>query len=306
VDGGGTIFIPICQGKSLREQDLSATSAQMLASELRRHVQAWLEEDIGPGDITTACTVPSSTVGIGRVKAKQSLVLSGVDLIPLVFAEVGVTNVRVQAQDGEALRDGTLVAEAQGSFAALLQGERLALNLLMRLSGVATLTRAAVHALEGGDTRVLDTRKTTPGLRWLEKRAVRHGGGTNHRHHLGDGILIKDNHIAAAGSAAEAIKRCKEGAHHLLKIECEIQHLEQIEEAIGAGADVLLLDNMDDHTLLEAVRLTRRRALTEASGNMSLERLARIKSFGLDFVSMGALTHSAIAADLSMKIERIA
>jgi len=265
-------------------------------------IAAWLEEDLGPGDVTTDSTVDPKAKGIGRVRAKSDLILSGLDLLQPVFYALGPHTITLLAKDGDRVAPGTVVAEVSGSFATLLKGERLALNLLMRLSGVATLTAEAVKAI-GTKTKVLDTRKTTPGLRWLEKRAVRHGGGTNHRYHLGDGVLIKDNHIAAAGGAAEAIARAKAHAHHLLKIECEIQALDQIDGAIAAGADVLLLDNMDDATLKAAVEKVAGRVKTEASGNMSLERLARIKDLGLDFVSMGALTHSAIAADLSMKIE---
>ncbi len=276
-----------------------------LPLDIDAHIRAWLHEDIGPGDSTTEATVDPQLSGIGRVRAKSQLVLSGLDLLAPVFAALGESRVTLHHTDGQTVASGTVVAEVRGPFAALLSGERLALNLLMRLSGVATFTARAVAALGDSKTRVLDTRKTTPGLRWLEKRAVRHGGGTNHRHHLGDGILIKDNHIAAAGSIAEAIRRARAHAHHLLKIEAEIQRLEQIEEALTAGAHVLLLDNMDDTTLERAVAQVAGRAQTEASGNMTLERLAHIKRLGLDFVSLGALTHSAPAADLSMKIEPV-
>jgi nicotinate-nucleotide pyrophosphorylase (carboxylating) len=277
----------------------------MLHSELEHFLLRALQEDIGPGDVTTDAIVPITLRGKGVIKAKQALVPSGLDLVQPVFDALapGAVVVRLTHDDGAFVQNGTILGEVEGPFATLLKGERLALNLLMRLSGVATMTRAAQAALAGGKTRVLDTRKTTPGLRWLEKRAVRHGGGTNHRHHLGDGVLIKDNHIAAAGgSCAKAIERAKLNAHHLLKIECEIQRIDQIDEAISAGAHVLLLDNMDDPTLEAAVAKVAGRALTEASGNMTIDRLMRIKAFGLDFVSMGALTHSAPAADLSLKI----
>ena len=269
----------------------------MLDYDLRAFISASLSEDIGPGDVTTDSIVPVALRGRGAIKAKQDLTPSGLDLVSLVFDVLapGTVTVKLTQQDGVAVNNGTILGEVNGPFATLLKGERLALNLLMRLSGVATMTRAAADALAGGGkTRVLDTRKTTPGLRWLEKRAVRHGGGTNHRHHLGDGVLIKDNHIAAAGgSCSEAIKRARAHAHHLLKIECEIQRVDQIDEAIAAGAHVLLLDNMDDATLQAAIAKVAGRAQTEASGNMTIERLTRLKGFGLDFVSMGALTHSA-------------
>jgi nicotinate-nucleotide pyrophosphorylase (carboxylating) len=277
----------------------------MLDAEIGQFIQRALAEDIGPGDVTTDAIVPITLPGKGVIKAKQTLVPSGLDLVQRVFDVLvpDTVHVRLTHTDGQEVASGTILGEVEGPFATLLKGERLALNLLMRLSGIATMTHAAQAALAGSKTRVLDTRKTTPGLRWLEKRAVRHGGGTNHRYHLGDGVLIKDNHIAAAGgSCGEAIRRAKSAAHHLLKIECEIQGVDQIDEAIGAGAQVLLLDNMDDATLQTAVAKVAGRALTEASGNMTIERLARIKGFGLDFVSMGALTHSAPAADLSLKI----
>ncbi len=277
----------------------------MLESTLLDYIAAYLDEDIGPADVTTDAIVPLTLRGKGYLKAKQPLILSGLDLVSKVFSVLApeTVSVKLLSADGAFVNNGTIVGEVEGPFATLLKGERLALNLLMRLSGVATMTKHAVDALAGSKTRVLDTRKTTPGLRWLEKRAVRHGGGTNHRHHLGDGVLIKDNHIAAAGgSCTEAIKRARTHAHHLLKIECEIQHVDQIDEAIAAGAHVLLLDNMDNATLQQALAKVAGRALTEASGNMTLERLAEIKHFGLDFVSMGALTHSAPAADMSFKI----
>lgn len=266
-------------------------------------IEAWLAEDIGLGDVTTDAIVPPTHAGKGVVKAKSPLVVSGVDLLQEVFSRLSKdVRISVHRQNGEFVAAGTVVADVEGPFAALLKGERLALNLMMRLSGIATSTKHAVDALAGSKTRVLDTRKTTPGLRALEKRAVRHGGGVNHRFGLFDGVLIKDNHIAAAGGVVPAIKRARQYAHHLLKIECEIQDVAQIDEAIGAGADILLLDNMDDATLVRAVKQVDGRALTEASGNMSLDRLPRLKPIGLDFVSIGALTHSSPAADLSMKI----
>ena len=277
----------------------------MLDCELDAFITRNLSEDIGPGDVTTDAIVPKSLNGKAMIKAKSKLCLSGLDLVARVFDVLAprTVQVRLLSSDGVVVESGTIVGEVHGPFATLLKGERLALNLLMRLSGIATMTHAAQSALSPGKTRVLDTRKTTPGLRWLEKRAVKHGGGTNHRHHLGDGVLIKDNHIAAAGgSCGEAIRLAKAHAHHLLKIECEIQRVDQIDEAIAAGAHVLLLDNMDDATLQAAIAKVAGRAQTEASGNMTIERLSRIKGFGLDFVSMGALTHSAPAADLSMKI----
>lgn len=270
-------------------------------------IRQWLAEDLGAGDVTTDATVSRALVGRGLVKAKSDLVLSGMSLVPRVFdaVEPGRVTVLAKHHDGERVAAGTVVAEVSGPFSVLLKGERLALNLLMRLSGVASFTALAVATLGDPHTKLIDTRKTTPGLRVLEKQAVVHGGGRNHRHGLADGVLIKDNHIAAAGGAVQAITRARASVHHLLKIECEIHRLDQIEGAIAAGADALLLDNMDDASLREAVAMVGKRVLTEASGNMSLDRLPRLRGMGLDFISMGALTHSAVAADLSMKIELV-
>ncbi len=188
---------------------------------------------------------------------------------------------------------------------SLLAAERTALNFLQRLSGVATATRRCVDALAagGGRTRLLDTRKTTPGWRMLEKAAVRAGGGKNHRHALGDGILVKDNHVAACGGVAEAVRRARERAGAMLKIEVEVVDLPGLDAAIAAGADIVLLDNMDDAAMAEAVRRAAGRVLLEASGNMTLERLPRVAATGVDFVSMGAITHSARAVDISFELE---
>lgn len=278
--------------------------AAMPRNSLRQLLQQSLDEDLAHGDITTLGTCDEFALGTGRIVAKSELVLSGLEVVHEVFDLLAGPNaqVMVHASNGQLLSAGTLVAEVNAPVHALLGGERVMLNLLMRLSGIATFTRRAADALGGSSTRLLDTRKTTPLWRALEKAAVRHGGGWNHRFNLADGVLIKDNHVTAAGGVGPAIRRAREHAHHLLKIECEIQSLDQLEEALSAGADVLLLDNMDDATLTEAVRRVNKRAKTEASGNMSLERLPRIAQTGVDFVSMGALTHSAPAADLSMKI----
>ena len=269
-----------------------------------------LAEDLGEvGDITTAATVPAGARGTARVVAKQALTVSGTAVIAETFstlarmqqsADVEVT---VLAQDGDQVAKGTLVATVAGPLALLLTGERVMLNLLMHCCGVATLTRQAADALAGSSTRILDTRKTTPGLRALEKAAVRHGGGTNHRFGLGDGILIKDNHITAAGSITKAVQSARAAAHHLLKIEVEVSSTAQIDEALAAGADILLLDNMDDAALTAAVTRIAGRAQSEASGNMTVARLPAVGRTGVTFVSMGALTHSAPAADLSMKID---
>lgn len=273
-------------------------------SSLRSLLRAALDEDLAQGDITTQTTCDPFLLGTGRILAKSELVLSGMSVVHEVFDLMAGTSatIKTHASDGQRLSAGTLVAEIDAPVHALLGGERVMLNLLMRLSGIATYTAQASAALAGSKTRLLDTRKTTPLWRSLEKAAVRHGGGFNHRFNLADGVLIKDNHATANGGVGPAIRKAREGAHHLLKIECEIQSIDQLEEAISAGADVLLLDNMNDATLTECVRRVAGRAKTEASGNMSIERLPRIAKTGVDFVSMGALTHSAPAADLSMKI----
>lgn len=269
-----------------------------------RLVALALEEDVGPGDVTSAACVPEWAAGRATVVVKQPLVFAGGDVAAEVFRRLAPgCAVRLEAVDGTALSPGARPLVVDGPLRALLSGERTALNFLMRLCGIATFTRACAAALSGTKTRLLDTRKTTPGLRALEKAAVRAGGGTNHRHALFDGYLVKDNHAAAAGSLGEAVRRCKAAAHPMLKVEAEVHTLQQIDEALGAGADLLLLDNLDDAHLAEAVRHVAGRAPTEASGDMTPARLRSVAAAGVDFVSMGALTHSAPAADLSLMIE---
>lgn len=277
-----------------------------------RLIDLALFEDVGTGDVTTLSCIDEGTRAAARVVAKEPLVLAGL----AVFREVLLrtdpdVDVTFEAKDGDRLAKGDVAVRASGSARGLLVGERTALNFLQRLSGVATLTRAMADALlPYPKTKLVDTRKTTPGFRTLEKAAVRAGGGKNHRFGLADGVLIKDNHIAAAGGITKAIERAREAAHHLLKIEVETTTLDEVTEALAASADVIMLDNMDDELLSQAVALvrahtvdTKRRVLTEASGNMSLERLPRMGEIGVDLVSVGALTHSARAVDLSMKLE---
>jgi nicotinate-nucleotide pyrophosphorylase (carboxylating) len=271
-----------------------------------------LAEDVGTGDVTTLGCVPPEATARARVVAKEGLVLAGTAVFTAVFARVDpAVRVELAAQDGEPLEPGREALRLAGSARSLLVGERTALNFLQRLSGIATLTRQMAEALAPfPGTRLIDTRKTTPGWRSLEKAAVVAGGGRNHRHGLFDGVLIKDNHIAAAGGVGQAIEAAHKTAHHLLKIECEVTDFEELAQALAAGVDGVLLDNMDDATLAEAVRLvkaheaaTGRRVFTEASGNMSLARLPKVGEAGVDLVSVGALTHSARAMDLSMKLE---
>jgi nicotinate-nucleotide pyrophosphorylase (carboxylating) len=268
-------------------------------------------EDLGPaGDITTdACVLPD-TKATGIVRAKESLVVCGVDVFRRVFSRFDDVTIEVLVADGVEVAKGTEVIRVQGTARSLLVGERPALNFIMRLSGIATRTRAIAKVLAGTSTRVIDTRKTTPGWRGLEKHAVSVGGGSNHRMGLFDGVLIKDNHIEAAGGIATAVERAKKKAHHLVKIEVEAGSLAQVDECLAAGADAVLLDNMDDALLAQSVQRIRahetktgRRIVVEASGNMTVERLPKVAATGVDLVSMGALTHQATSVDLSMKIK---
>lgn len=262
-----------------------------------------LTEDIGSGDVTSEALLPPGERGRAVVVAKDELVLAGLDVAVRVFQMLDpAASIKRLRNDGDSLTPGDLALEVESTVRTLLIGERTALNFLQRLSGIATHTAACMRALAGTKTRLLDTRKTTPGFRTLEKRAVRAGGGHGHRTALNDGILIKDNHIAAVGSIGEAVRRARAYAHPLLKVEVEVKNLQEVDEALAAGADMLLLDNMDDAQLAEAVARVAGRAPTEASGNMSIERLPRVAAAGVDFVSMGALTHSSPAADLSFAL----
>jgi nicotinate-nucleotide pyrophosphorylase (carboxylating) len=262
-----------------------------------------LEEDIGPGDVTTMSTIPEELQGKGLFRAKRDCVVAGLFLLPRIFSLVD-KGVKVQShsRDGDSVVQGTVVAEVEGRVRALLVVERTALNFLQRLSGTATLTRQYAEALEGLPCRLIDTRKTTPGLRSLQKHAVRMGGGGNHRLGLYDAALIKDNHIAAAGSLTAAVKEVRRQAPFMVKIEVECGNLEQVREAIEARADVIMLDNMKIPQMAEAVRLVSKRAWVEASGGIDLGNLREVAATGVDFISVGALTHSAPAADFNMKI----
>ncbi len=268
--------------------------------QLSELVRLALVEDVGHGDVTTEATVPADLQGSARVIAKQELVVCGHDIAHEVFRQMGATYTP-EVAEGEVAAKWTVIARVTGPMRGLLTGERLALNFLMRLCGIATHTHRTVE--RAGELKVVDTRKTTPLIRQLERRAVRVGGGGNHRFALYDGILIKDNHIRAAGGVPEAIRRARAHAHHLLRIEIEVETLAELEDALSLGVDAVLLDNMDDATLQEAIRINAGRAILEASGNMDADRIARISSFGLDVVSMGGLIHQATWADLSMKVD---
>jgi nicotinate-nucleotide pyrophosphorylase (carboxylating) len=274
-----------------------------LPAHAERIVDLALEEDLLLGDATSEATIDAAARGEGRFLAKEDLILAGSAVAVRIFEKLGA-DCRFERQDGAAVACGETFGTARGAVRALLAAERTALNFLQRLSGVATATRrcADALALHGARTRLLDTRKTTPGFRMLEKAAVRAGGGKNHRFALGDGVLVKDNHVAACGGVAEAVRRARERAGALLKIEVEVTDLPGLDAAIAAGADIVLLDNMDDATMAEAVRRAGGRVLLEASGNMTLERLPRVAATGVDFVSMGAITHSARAVDISFEL----
>ena len=269
--------------------------------EIDRIIKTALQEDIGLGDVTTLATVAPGTPGRAQLVAKEDFVLAGLDVAARVFRLVGdgVAFEKI-VEDGRAVDRGQVLAWIKGEAALLLQGERVALNLLQRMSGIATLTAQYVRAVEGTKATLVDTRKTTPGLRVLEKYAVRMGGGRNHRTSLYDGILIKENHIVAAGGIAVAIERARTRAPHTLRIEIETQNLAEVAEALEAGADIILLDNMDIPMLEDAVRLIGGRALSEASGGVNLDTVRSIAETGVDFISVGALTHSYRSADISM------
>ena len=266
-----------------------------------------LREDIGAGDITTESCVPPYKTASARFVAKESGVICGLWAAARVFELVGDMPNAIMAfndaTEGAEVEAGTVISGVSGGARAILKGERVALNLLQRMSGIATATAKAVHAVNGGSCRVTDTRKTTPGLRVLEKYAVRAGGGVNHRFGLYDGVLIKDNHIAASGGIANAVESARRAAPHTLKIEVEASTLDEVRQALDARADVIMLDNMSVEQMREAVALVNGRALTEASGNMGERDLAEVAAAGVDLISIGALTHTVRALDISLKFD---
>jgi nicotinate-nucleotide pyrophosphorylase (carboxylating) len=264
-------------------------------------IRTALWEDIGPGDVTTRVTVDAATSAQGELLAKEEFLLAGLDVARRVFHLVD-EEVRFDTgfRDGMDVAKGEVFALVSGRAASLLQGERVALNFLQRLSGIATLTRQFVRAVEGTRAAIVDTRKTTPGLRMLEKYAVRVGGGRNHRFSLADGILIKENHSRAAGGISVAVARALREAPHPLRVEVEVSSLAEVAEALAAGADTLLLDNMDVETVRQAVELTAGKALLEVSGGVDLARVRPLAECGVDFISVGALTHSSRAVDISL------
>ena len=261
-----------------------------------------LREDIGTGDVTTLSCVPESAVSTGRFIAKEPGVICGLDVAKRLFA---LLDERVEmttfVQDGNFVESGSCFAEITGSSRSILTGERTVLNLLQHLSAISTKTAHMVKSVEGTNAKIVDTRKTMPGLRVLAKYAVKCGGGYNHRMNLSDGVLIKDNHIIAAGGIKQAVAAARNNCPLTLKIEVETENLGQVEEALTAGADIIMLDNMTLETMAEAVKLVAGKALTEASGNMDRQDLRKVAETGVDFISIGALTHSVKALDISLK-----
>ncbi|SEL06893.1 nicotinate-nucleotide pyrophosphorylase [carboxylating] [Pseudobutyrivibrio ruminis] len=261
-----------------------------------------LREDISSEDVTTNSVMPGPQAGEVELICKQDGVICGMDVYERVFKILDEdTIVEKYVKDGDKVTKGQLMAKVKGDIRVLLSGERVALNYLQRMSGIATYTNQVVKLLEGSKTVLLDTRKTTPNMRIFEKYAVKCGGGQNHRYNLSDGILLKDNHIGAAGSITKAVQMAKEYAPFVRKIEIETETLEQVKEAVEAGADIIMLDNMDVATMKEAVAIINGRAKTECSGNVTKENIKNIIDSGVDYVSSGALTHSAPILDISMK-----
>ena len=273
---------------------------------LKLNVDPWilsaLKEDITSEDVSTNSVMPHPQAGEVDLICKEDGIICGLQVFERVFTLLDEkTTVEFLVQDGAEVHKGQLMAKVHGDIRTLLCGERTALNYLQRMSGIATYTRQVAKLLEGSNVTLLDTRKTTPNCRVFEKYAVRVGGGHNHRYNLSDGVLLKDNHIGAAGSVAKAVRMAKEYAPFVRKIEIEVETLDQVKEAVEAGADIIMLDNMTPEVMKQAVELIDGRAQTECSGNITKENIQKIREIGVDFVSSGALTHSAPILDISMK-----
>ena len=278
---------------------MNSITMKMQADQLIRMA---LQEDITSEDVSTNAVMPTEVKGTVDLIAKEDGIIAGLDVYARVFQMLEEkTEIDFKCKDGDEVKKGELMATLTGDIRVLLSGERVALNYLQRMSGIATYTRQVAKLLEGSKVTLLDTRKTTPNCRVFEKYAVRVGGGCNHRYNLSDGVLLKDNHIGAAGSITKAITMAKEYAPFVRKIEIEVETLEQVKEAVEAGADIIMLDNMTPEVMKQAVELIDGRAQTECSGNITKENIARIREIGVDFVSSGALTHSAPILDISMK-----
>lgn len=261
-----------------------------------------LQEDISSEDVTTNAVMPEACQGTVQLLCKQDGVIAGMEVFARVFTLLDEkTEIIPYVKDGDEVKKGDLLATVNGDIRVLLSGERTALNYLQRMSGIATYTRSVAKLLEGSKTTLLDTRKTTPNMRIFEKYAVRAGGGFNHRYNLSDGVLLKDNHIGAAGSVTKAVQMAKEYAPFVRKIEVEVENLDMVKEAVEAGADIIMLDNMSVEEMKEAIRIIDGRAQTECSGNVTKENIDHLTSLGVDYISSGALTHSAPVLDISLK-----
>lgn len=272
---------------------------------MRSLAGSWLAEDIGRGDVTTRAVVRPERSGRARIEARESAVVSGLEVARMCFDVVsdGTLEFEPRTRDGVSVAAGDQLARVSGMLAPILTAERTALNALARMCGIATLTSEFVRAIGGTAATIADTRKTTPGMRVLEKYSVRVGGGTNHRSGLDDGVLIKDNHIVAAGGVTEAVSRATEFAPHGLRIEVEVADLDQLEDALAAGADAILLDNMSPSEVRQAVLRAGGKALLEVSGGVTLETVRSYAETGVDLISVGALTHSAPTADIALEVE---
>ncbi|MDQ6420705.1 carboxylating nicotinate-nucleotide diphosphorylase [Paenibacillus sp. LHD-117] len=273
---------------------------------LRSQIRSWLAEDIGSGDITTETTIPAESQSKAVIHVKENGIIAGIPVAKLVFEVVDPSLVfTALVQDGDRVTKGTVIIEVEGRTHSLLTGERIALNLMQRLSGIATKTSAFVAKLQGLSVRLVDTRKTTPGHRLLEKYAVRVGGGANHRFGLYDAVMIKDNHIKGAGSITAAVQASRSRIPHTMKIEVETESIEQVEEALACGADIIMLDNMGNERMTEAVQLIKSRSphvIVEASGGVNLDTIHGIAACGVDVISVGGLTYSFNALDISLDL----
>ncbi len=273
--------------------------------EIDRIITAALREDIGPGDVTTGAIIPMNKTGKASFYAKEEGIIAGLFIAESVFKKSGRNIIwKNHVKEGSHVTKNRKIAEVSGSLAAILKAERTALNLLQRLSGIATITSKFVEKAESANTKILDTRKTVPGMRLLDKYAVKCGGGTNHRFGLYDMVLIKDNHIKIAGSIAEAVNLVRKKNKKKILIEVETGNLNQVKEALAAKADIIMLDNMSTQMMKEAVKIIGGKAKTEASGNVNLKNVSKIANTGVDFISVGALTHSVKALDINMKISQ--
>jgi nicotinate-nucleotide pyrophosphorylase (carboxylating) len=272
---------------------------------LDKKIKSWLAEDLPYGDVTSDPLFSDDHTCSGTFVAKEDGCIAGLLVAERVFRVLSEDVVMtILVEEGSLVKKGTAIAKITGLTRDILKGERLALNLMQRMSGIATMTRSYADRLEGTGTRIVDTRKTTPGLRELEKYAVRMGGGYNHRFNLSDGVMLKDNHIEAAGGITNAVEKVRATLSHMTKIEVEVEDLFQFEEAMAAGAEVILLDNMDTETMAKAVAMKRGNVILEASGNITLERLAEIAATGVDIISSGALTHSVKSLDISLDLHQ--